>query len=79
MHNLSLNEKTQIFTLRDGINFLGYRFIVKNKKIIVLPNRKNYRNIRRRSRKCNDIRKRYNGYLQDLSINHNRLILSDPK
>ena len=76
-HNLSLNDKTQISSLRDGINFLGYRFIVKNNKIIVLPNRKNFRNIRRRSRKRNDIKKRYNGYLKGLSINPDHLILNN--
>lgn len=72
--NLSLNDKTQIFSIRRGINFLGYRFILKNKRLIILINQKNKRKIKRRLHKLqkkNNIEKyeevivSYNGYFQN--------------
>ena len=73
-HKLCLNEKTRIFSLKDGISFLGYRFVVKNNKVITLPSDKNFKVIRKRSRKQKDIEKNYNGYLKALSVNVNHLI-----
>lgn len=72
--NLSLNDKTQIFSIKRGINFLGYRFILKNKRLIVLINQKNKRKIKRRLHKLqkkNNIEKykevvvSYSGYFQN--------------
>ena len=35
---LSLNQKTHIFSIKQGLNFMGFRFILKGKKLIVLLN-----------------------------------------
>jgi len=42
---LVLNDKTKIFPIKDGLNFLGYRFIIKNNKVITLINPKTKRRI----------------------------------
>ena len=48
---LKLNNKTQIYNLSKGINFLGYRYILKDKKLIMLPTSKNKIKIRRKLKK----------------------------
>lgn len=58
--NLSLNEKTQIFSMKRGINFLGYRFILKNKRLIILINQQNKKRIKRKLRKLK--KKDFNKY-----------------
>lgn len=45
---LSLNNKTQIFSIKNGLNFLGYRYILKNKRLIKLMNKKTKNRIVRR-------------------------------
>lgn len=45
---LKLNNKTQIYNLSKGFNFLGYRYILKNKKFLMLPTSKNKIKIRRK-------------------------------
>lgn len=35
---LMLNDKTKIINLKNGLNFLGYRYIFKNNKLVVLIN-----------------------------------------
>jgi RNA-directed DNA polymerase len=42
---LKLNNKTTIFKGNNGINFLGYRFIFRNNKLLVLISSKNRRKI----------------------------------
>lgn len=37
-YNVELNNKTQIYNLSDGINFLGYKFILTNKRLIIKIN-----------------------------------------
>jgi len=34
-YKLSLNKKTRIYKISEGIEFLGFRFIIKNNKIIM--------------------------------------------
>lgn len=34
-YKLELNNKTRIYNINEGIEFLGYRFIIKNNKIIM--------------------------------------------
>ena len=48
---LKLNNKTQIYNLSKGINFLGYRYILKDKKLIMLPTSKNKIKIRKKLKK----------------------------
>ena len=48
---LKLNNKTQIYNLNKGINFLGYRYILKDKKLIMLPTSKNKIKIRKKLKK----------------------------
>ena len=47
---LSLNNKTQIFSIKNGLNFLGYRYILKGKRLIKLMNKKTKNRIIRRLR-----------------------------
>lgn len=45
-YKLMLNSKTRIYNIKEGIEFLGYRYIIKNKKVIIkLRNitKKNYK------------------------------------
>ena len=42
---LRLNQKTKIISMKDGLNFLGYRFVLKNKKLLVLINSQTKRRI----------------------------------
>ena len=42
---LKLNQKTKIISMKDGLNFLGYRFVLKNKKLLVLINSQTKRRI----------------------------------
>ena len=34
--DLSLNKKTQIYDMKKGFCFLGYKFVFKGKKLIIL-------------------------------------------
>ena len=66
---LSLNSKTQIVEIHNGISFLGYRFILKKKKVYMLISSKAKRRINKkiktikRKDKKEFLRRRYNGYL----------------
>ncbi len=63
---LELNmKKTHIYSIKNGINFLGYRFVLnKNNKLIVIMNSETKKRISRRLRyfRHNDL-KRYNSSL----------------
>lgn len=71
--NLKLNAKTKIISMKDGLNFLGYRFILKKKRLLVLINGQTKRRI---IHKLNRLEKQkpdnylsvlasYNGYLNN--------------
>lgn len=62
---LTLNEKTGIIKLSNGLTFLGYRFINKNKRTYILMNKTMRKKIRKRYKKDGEIiLKKYNGYLK---------------
>lgn len=44
---LYLNDKTQIYNLNNGLPFLGYKFILKNKKLYILVGSKTKRRIKK--------------------------------
>lgn len=75
---LSLNKKTQIYNLKSGVNFLGYKFILKNKKLIILLNNQTRKKIKRKLKKArkNDINfykkslASYNGYFKVSTTNN---------
>lgn len=75
---LSLNKKTQIYNLKSGVNFLGYKFILKNKKLIILLNNQTRKKIKRKLRKArkNNINfykkslASYNGYFKVSTTNN---------
>ena len=75
---LKLNSKTQICEIHRGIVFLGYKFILKNKKLYVLLTSKFKRKINKRTKRVKNIRmflkERYNGYLK--ACNSNNFIFS---
>ena len=43
--NLEINQKTNIYKLCDGISFLGYKFIIKNNKLVIRYNNGTIRRI----------------------------------
>jgi len=45
---LTLNKKTQIYDLDKGMNFLGYKFILKGKKLIVLINSQTKKRVKKK-------------------------------
>jgi len=68
---LHLNNKTQIYELHHGFPFLGYKFILKNKKLYILLNPNTKKRIVKRLKKYKnnkekrlEILKNYNGYLK---------------
>ncbi len=62
---LVLNKKTQIAKLTTGFVFLGYRFLVKNKKVHMLASKSMKKKIKKRYKKEGKIiLERYNGYLK---------------
>lgn len=75
---LSLNKKTQIYNLKSGVNFLGYKFILKNKKLVILLNNQTRKKIKiklRKARKNNiNFYKKslasYNGYFKVSTTNN---------
>ena len=34
-YKLELNNKTRIYNIKEGVEFLGFRFILKNNKLIL--------------------------------------------
>ena len=42
---LKLNNKTKIISMKEGLNFLGYRFVIKNNRLLVLINSQTKRRI----------------------------------
>ena len=68
---LELNKKTQIYDLQHGINFLGYRFLLKKKKLIVLMNGQTKKRIIKRLNRLSKFKNKqyervkasYKGYL----------------
>ena len=75
---LSLNKKTQIYNLKSGVNFLGYKFILKNKKLVILLNNQTRKKIKKKLRKArkNNINfykkslASYNGYFKVSTTNN---------
>lgn len=70
--NLKLNDKTQIYDMNKGIIFLGYKFILKKKRLIVLINNQTKKRIKRKlkkmkARKADNyemVKASYNGYFK---------------
>jgi len=74
---LRLNDKTKIINLKNGINFLGYRYILKDNRLIVLVNNNTKKKI---TNKLNRLEKStpdnyksvlasYNGYFKRADTN----------
>ena len=67
---LALNSKTQIIEIHNGINFLGYRFVLKKNKLYILMNSKVKKRILKKIKNKSQIeiskilKKDYNGYLK---------------
>ena len=72
---LFFNNKTQIIEIHNGFNFLGCKFILKSKKLLILLNNKTKRRILNRIKYEKIINKklflfeRYNGYLSRCNSN----------
>lgn len=69
---LKLNKKTQIVEIHHGFCFLGYRFVLKNKRLLMLINGKTKRKIKKRVKyvrkhkpeKLEQTLASYNGFLK---------------
>lgn len=69
---LSLNKKTQIYDLDKGMNFLGYRFILKGKKLILLINSQTKKRVKKKLKRLkkknapnyDQVLASYNGYFK---------------
>ena len=60
---LKLNDKTNIYNIKNGITFIGFKYIFKNNKLILLiPSKTKRRIIKRINNKETNINN-YNGYL----------------
>lgn len=79
---LKINNKTQIYNLNNGVPFLGYKFVLKNKRLHILLSSKTKKRIKNRlnklkdnSEECLTIINNYNGYLNIADSNHFRTSL----
>ena len=78
---LEINNKTKIYDLNMGFNFLGYKYIIKNNGLFIKTNKKTYKRIKNRLKnlKRNDLNKynlsvaSYNGYFLKVSKCYNKL------
>ena len=69
--HLKLNRKTQIYDMKRGFNFLGYKFFLKEKKLIILINNQTKERIKRKLRRLKKknmdkyclVKASYKGYL----------------
>lgn len=60
---LILNTKTNIYSINNGITFIGYRYLFKNNKLIMLIPSNTKRRIKKRIYTGNSNIQNYNGYL----------------
>ena len=68
--NLKLNRKTQIYDIKRGFNFLGYKFFLKEKRLIVIINNQTKKRIKKKLRRLKKnkspkyslVRASYKGY-----------------
>ena len=60
---LELNSKSNLYKMSNGISFLGYKFVIKNNKIIIKYNNQTIRRIDRKLRNL----KKYNEELYEKS------------
>ena len=74
---LELNKKTRIYSLHEGFNFLGYRFIVKNNRLVVLMSPKTKKRItknikrvyKKKPQNKDNVLASYKGYLLNCECN----------
>ena len=74
---LNLNKKTKIYNMKQGINFLGYRFVLKEKKLYILMNKSTKKRIikklnklkKRKSPKYPLVKASYKGYITKCQCN----------
>ena len=75
--NLELNNKTNIYKLSSGFTFIGYRFILRNNKLIIRINNKVKTRIKRKIKylsiydkdKLVRVKASYYGYMKRASTN----------
>ncbi len=54
-YKLILNEKTQIINIKNGLDFLGFRFYIKNNKIIMKVRNHTKKRFKKKIKKMNDL------------------------
>ncbi len=68
---LTLNKKTQIYDLDKGMNFLGYKFKLNNKRLIILINNQTKKRLKRKLKRLknqnasnyDNVKASYKGYI----------------
>ena len=73
---LRLNDKTQIYEIHHGFPFLGYKFVLKEKRLKILLNGQTKRRIKKRIKYCKNhsvsnytaIKASYKGYLKQSNV-----------
>lgn len=77
---LKLNSKTCILDLNRGVDFLGYRYILNGKRLIIKPRKSTYYRMKRRIKRGQSTIENYNGYLVFCNVNvKNKLAKYDKK
>ena len=60
---LELNHKTNIYSMNNGIPFIGYKYIFKNNRLYMLIPSTTKKRIKKRIKEKKTIIENYNGYL----------------
>lgn len=67
--DLELNSKTCIVELHNGLDFLGFRYILNDKRLIIKPRKRTSYNMIRRIKRGKSTIENYNGYLKFSNVN----------
>ena len=81
---LNINNKTRIYNSKEGFEFLGYKFFIKNNRLIIKVRYRNKVSIRKKLKylKKNNIEKyyrvlsSYKGYLKESNIKLSKIKIS---
>ena len=82
--DLKLNSKTNIYNMKNGVIFLGYRFLLKNNRLITRIRTDTKKRIKKKYKhlskndysKFERVKASYNGYLKVASANQIRYLLN---
>lgn len=70
---LELNKKTRIYSLHEGFNFLGYRFLLRGKRLLMLMNGQTKKRI---IKKLNRLRKRKSSHYEAVKASYKGYLMN---